>query len=276
METTYQRKSVGVSNERFFAGSQNGVAIASRPIPMASGRRADLKGLRHTVQESKPLALSGTMAAVFAHEVANPLNGISVGLELVKRTLERGEFDTGRLIATLRGTMLEIDRLGSLLNEFRDIACPQTIDFQKTDLVKNTKEVLSCQYAAYRKLGITIEVQFKNPLPPVRADADKIKQVVLNLCKNAVEAMPDGGCLTVKGYRFAQMVVLEISDTGAGIPEGLDPFELFRTTKRDGSGLGLPLVRQIVSAHNGIIEYTSKPGHGTTFKIYFPAADLET
>ena len=276
MERTYQRKSVDVFNERFVAGSQNGAAIASRPIAMAHGCHADLKGLEHRTQESERLALLGTTAAVFAHEVANPLSGIAVGLELVKRALEGGDADIRLLIDTLQGAMLEIDRLGSLLNEFRDIARPQNTDFQKTDLVKDTREVLSCQCDAYRKLGITVELQFDNPLPLVMADADKIKQVVLNLCHNAVEAMPDGGYLTVKGYRLARTVILEISDTGAGIPEGLDVFELFRTTKRNGSGLGLALVRQIVSAHNGTINYTSEPGRGTTFKLYLPAADWET
>jgi two-component system sensor histidine kinase HydH len=242
---------------------------------MARGRHTDLKGLEHTAQESERLALLGISAAAFAHEVANPLSGLSIALELVKRSLESAEFDVRLLIATLQGAMLEINRLGSLLNEFRDIATPQNIDFQIIDLVKNTKEVLSCQYHAYRKLGITVELQFDNPLRPVMADADKIKQVVLNLCNNAVEAMPDGGYLTVKGYHCAQTVVLEISDTGTGIPESLDVFELFRTTKPGGSGLGLPLVCQIVSAHKGTIKYTSVlgPGHGTTFKVFFPAAD---
>ena len=276
METTYQRKSVGVSNERFVAGSQNGLASVSRLPSMARGRHADLKGLEHTAPESERLALLGTMASVFAHEVANPLSGISIALEFVKRRLESAEFDVRLLIAKLQGAMLEINRLGSLLNEFRDIASPKNIDFQRTDLVKNTEDVLSCQYDAYRKLGITVELQFDNPFPSVMADADKIKQVVLNLCNNAVEAMPDGGYLIVKGYHFAQTVVLEISDTGTGIPEGLDVFELFRTTKPGGSGLGLPLVRQIVSAHNGTIKYTSEPGRGTTFKLYLPAADSET
>jgi signal transduction histidine kinase len=275
METTSQRKSVGISNEGFVASNQNGLAIAPRPISMVHGCHADRKGLEPTVQENERLALLGTMAAVFAHEVANPLSGISAGLEFAKRSLESGEFDVGPLIATLEGTILEIDRLGSLLNEFRDIANPQNIDLQKIDLAKKTKEVLSCQYDAYRELGIAVELQFDDPLPPVMAHADKIKQVILNLCNNAVEAMPDGGYLTVKGYHFARTVVLEIRDTGTGIPQNLDVFELFRTTKPDGTGLGLPLVRQIVSAHNGTINYTSVPGpgHRTTFKISLPAAE---
>jgi signal transduction histidine kinase len=214
------------------------------------------------------------MAAIFAHEVANPLSGIFIALEFVNKALESPELNIRSLTATVQGTMREIERLRSLLTEFRGIAQPQRIKFEKVDLEKATREVLSCQHAAYTKLGVTVEVQFENPLPTVRAQPDKIKQVVLNLCKNAVEAMPDGGCLTVKGYPFAQTVVLEISDTGVGIPANLDVFELFRTTKRDGSGLGLALVWQIVLAHSGTINCTSEqgPGHGTTFRISLPAA----
>ena len=260
METPYQKKNTDVSKDRFVAGSQNGAV--PRLTSMPRGRHATLQRRGQRTQEPERLALLGTKAAVFAHEVASPLSGISVGLELLKSALERGEADIRLLIADLETTMLEIHRLASLLNEFRDFAGSQNTDFQKIDLMKNAREVLSCQYDGYRRLGITVELQFDNPLPPVMADADKIKQVVLNLCNNAVEAMPDGGYLTVKGYHFARMVILEISDTGAGIPEGLDVFELFRTTKRDGSGLGLPLVRQIISAHNGTINYTSEPGRG--------------
>ena len=103
-----------------------------------------------------------------------------------------------------------------------------------------------------------------------------MKQVILNLCKNAIEAMPEGGCLTLKSYHSGQAMVLEICDTGVGVPEDMDVFELFRTTKPGGSGLGLPIVQQIISAHNGTIDYTTEPGHGTTFKISLPAADSET
>jgi signal transduction histidine kinase len=86
-----------------------------------------------------------------------------------------------------------------------------------------------------------------------------------------VEAMPEGGCLTLKGYlSSADTLVLEVSDTGIGIPEGMDIFEIFRTTKPDGTGLGLPLVSQIVSAHRGTVDYFSEPGKGTTFKLTLP------
>jgi signal transduction histidine kinase len=96
--------------------------------------------------------------------------------------------------------------------------------------------------------------------------------VILNLCKNAVEAMPKGGCLAVKSYSFGDAVVLEIIDNGVGIPKEANIFALFKTTKIEGSGLGLAVVEQIVSAHNGTIDYTSELGSGTTFKIVFPIA----
>jgi signal transduction histidine kinase len=212
------------------------------------------------------------MASVFAHEVANPLTALSSALQFVQNALERKEFDSP-LRAVVHGALQEIDRLGSLLTDFRGIAHPRIAALKRTDLVKNAQEALACQLEAYRALGITVQLQFNDLLPPVMADGDKIKQVILNLCKNAVEAMPDGGCLTLNGHLADQMVVLEISDSGVGIPEGVNIFELFKTTKPDGSGLGLPLVQQIVSAHHGTIEYSTEPGRGTTFRIYLPLAN---
>jgi signal transduction histidine kinase len=123
---------------------------------------------------------------------------------------------------------------------------------------------------SYSASGVKVNVQFSEPLFLIRADKERIKQVVLNLCKNAVEAMPSGGVLTIKPYQLNDHMILEISDTGTGIPEGIDVFQLFKTTKTDGSGLGLPIVQQIVSEHRGTIEYASVPGKGTTFKISLP------
>lgn len=108
-------------------------------------------------------------------------------------------------------------------------------------------------------------------MPLVELDAAKMRQVILNLCKNAVEAMPDGGCLTLKGYRSRGMVVLEISDDGVGVRHDVNIFDLFKTTKPGGTGLGLPLVQQIVSAHKGTIAYKSESGRGATFQVSLAA-----
>jgi signal transduction histidine kinase len=223
--------------------------------------------------ETERLAVLGMAAAVFAHEVANPLAGLSGSLETVESLIDSQRADGDFLISMVHIARREVGRLVSLLDEFRAVASPQIPEFRPTDVLKSIKEVLACQFDGYLALGIAVDLQFPNPLPPVMADAGKLKQVVLNLCKNAVEAMPGGGSLTLKGYQAGQSVILEISDTGIGVSDDVDVFELFTTTKPGGSGLGLPLVRQIVSAHNGALVYTSEPGHGTTFKVSLPAAE---
>jgi PAS domain S-box-containing protein len=221
-------------------------------------------------QETERLALVGTMAAVFAHEVANPLSGLSASLGFVENDLEEKDFDVPSLRATVQGAMREVDRLVTLLNEFRSLAAPQRLDLKLTDFQEIIEEILASEKLAYRAAGITVKTDFES-LPMIRIDPAKIKQVVLNLCKNAVEAMRGGGCLMVKAYLSELMVVLEISDDGIGVAHGVNIFELFKTTKPCGSGLGLPVVQQIVSAHNGTINYTTEAGQGTTFKVCLPA-----
>ena len=224
-------------------------------------------------QETERLALLGTMAAVFAHEAGNPLAGILLSLKCVESQLEKQEVDDPFLISTIRGAIGEVGRLGSLLKEFRSLVSEQTLDLKCTNLVKIAEEALALEMITYRAAGITVKFTFEDALPLVRLDTAKIKQVILNLCRNAVEAMPNGGCLTLKGYRARGMVVLEVSDDGVGVPDDVNIFELFKTTKPGGTGLGLPLVQQIVSAHDGTIAYKSKPGRGATFKVSLPLSE---
>jgi two-component system, LuxR family, sensor kinase FixL len=230
----------------------------------------DRKQWSHKAQETERLALVGTMAAVFAHEVANPLSGLSASLQFVESDLKKKNFDLPFLRATVQGAMREVDRLVSLLNEFRSLALPQSLDLKLTDFQEIIEEILASEKLAYRTVGISIKTDFES-LPLINIDPAKIKQVVLNLCKNAIEAMRGAGCLMVKVYRSELNVVLEISDNGIGVPHDVNIFELFKTTKPCGSGLGLPVVQQIVSAHNGTITYTTEAGQGTTFKVCLPA-----
>jgi signal transduction histidine kinase len=117
--------------------------------------------------------------------------------------------------------------------------------------------------------GIRVEQDFETDLPTLMADGERLKQVLLNLFKNALEAMPQGGILTVRGNRSAESLVLEVIDTGVGIPPGINIMESFASTKHEGKGLGLLIVRQIVAAHHGTITYSSVPGR-TVFRLALP------
>jgi signal transduction histidine kinase len=102
-------------------------------------------------------------------------------------------------------------------------------------------------------------------------DREKIKQVLINIVRNAIEAMPDGGSLTLCARRADGGVAIDVADTGTGIEPGLDIFDFFVTTKRGGTGLGLPIARRIVEAHGGNLSYESEPGRGTTFTVMLKA-----
>jgi PAS domain S-box-containing protein len=232
------------------------------------GRVVERNRAEEKLRESERLATMGATAAVFAHEVANPLNGLSTTIQLLQRRLMK--LNDPSVNSSLEDVFSEISRLKSLLNEFRSLARPKQLKLEPTDLAKIAGEVLSTGVAAQNNPKIRVVEGFEADLPLVPANAEKLKQVLLNLCKNAFEAMPDGGTLTLRGRRTDGRVSLEIEDTGAGIPKGIDIFELFTTTKSHGTGLGLAIVRQIIGAHGGTITYSSQPGKGTTFRLSLP------
>jgi signal transduction histidine kinase len=274
MERTYDRiKGGGFSKKSFAAGTKDVVGSVARLRSVVGGSQPDRKRSEQKAQENERLSLLGCRAAVFGHEVANSLTVISSSLQFVEMKLETKQVDDPGLIAVVKGAVGEIDRLGSLLNEFRSPVSFQTSDLISADLVKVIEEVLALETLVCRARGIIVKFEFENAIPPVKLDAAKIKQVVLNLCKNAVEAMPQGGCLTLNVYQSDRTVVLEINDNGIGMSDSVNMFELFQTTKPGGSGIGLSVVQQIVWAHNGTITCTSDAGHGTTFKIVFPIAN---
>ena len=224
-------------------------------------------------QESKPESFLGNSAAIFGHEAANSLALISSSLQYVDAAVENQEVDAHTLKATLARAIREIDDLALSLREFcLSVVQSQRLRFEIGDLTKVVEDVLALQNFVCRSAGIAIKFECENALPAIRLDPAKMKQVILNLCKNAVEAMPQGGCLTVKLYRCAESIVLEISDSGVGLPDCVNVFELSTTTKPGGKGIGLFIVQQIVTAHDGTITHWSEPGCGTGFKVVFPIA----
>ena len=229
------------------------------------------KEMEQKLRERERLATLGTTAAVFAHEIANPLNGLSVSLDLIKTALGEGVTDEVR--ETIEVASLEIQRLTALLKDYRSLARPRQLHLQLTDLRKLAEAVLASQIRRYRALKVKVEMQFDGQLPLVMIDQERIKQAILNLCQNAVEAMPDGGTLTVGGLQHGNDIVITVRDSGTGIAPGVDIFQLFSTTKPEGSGLGLAIVQQIAADHGGTVDYVSEVGKGTTFRIILPLGD---
>ena len=234
------------------------------------GRVVERKRAEEQLREKERLAAMGSTAAVFAHEVANPLSGISTTIQLLRKQLTKQ--NDPMINSSLDDLGVELHRLQALLNDFRSLSRPKKLNIQPADLAQITKEVLTTGVAIPEQPVIKVVEEFDPELPVIMADGEKLKQVLLNLCKNAIEAMPKGGTMTVRGKRSGNRVMLEIEDTGVGIAPGIDIFDLFTTTKREGTGLGLAIVRQIMSAHAGRIAYTSEPGKGTIFRLIFPLA----
>jgi PAS domain S-box-containing protein len=225
------------------------------------------KQLEQTMRERDRLATMGVTAAVFAHEVGNPLNGISTTVQMLQRYFKQqnDSYATSTLIELQR----EIQRLTSLLHDFRSLSRPQKLDLARIDLARLVGDVLTIQASEFSEFHVEVKKEFPAALE-VTVDEERVKQVLLNLCKNSVEAMPTGGTLTIRGYASGENICLEITDTGVGVPKGVDIFELFTTTKPMGTGVGLAVVRQLISAHGGTITYVSEPNQGATFFLRFP------
>jgi signal transduction histidine kinase len=231
-----------------------------------------MKNLSETDREpysNEHLAAMGLAAAVLAHEIANELNVVLCAVQEAEAELGE-QHEQHRVTSALHEAKGGIERLCSLLQQFRNLARPQKLKLQPTDMACVVKELFAAEKVRYAAQGIHVELDFMRNLPRLMLDVEKFRQALLNLCTNAAEAMPEGGTLKVRAHRSKSNVSLEISDTGVGIPAGVDVFALFATTKPQGTGLGLAIVRQIISAHGGSITYSSQPGTGTMFRLMLP------
>jgi len=240
-------------------------------------RQEEAKRAEEKIRESERLAAMGATVAGITHEIANPLNGMYSTVQLLELELaDPGAKSEEEMRSTVGYLKNEIERLRSLLQDLRFLTRPGQLNLASVSVADVAADMLSLESASYKERGIRIETDFSPSLPPVRADREKFKQTLLNLCKNAAEAMPQGGLLRLRGFSGGNEVIVEVSDTGIGIPNDVDAFELFTTTKPSGLGLGLAIVRQIVAAHGGTISYQSEPGRGTVFRVAIPTAAAES
>jgi two-component system sensor kinase FixL len=220
--------------------------------------------------ENERLAAIGGTAARIGHEIANPLNGIYLTLQLIEQRLARQPLADERVATDILKVKREIGRLNQLVQEFRTLARKQAYRFRPTHLVTLLHEVVDLQRPVCEASAIKVVLSSAADLPAVDIDEDKLKQALLNVLKNAIEAMAHGGKLSIEAGRNGDDIIIAVSDTGTGITPDRDVFAPFFTTKKEGSGLGLIIVRQIVAAHGGAITYDSQAGEGTTFRITLP------
>jgi two-component system sensor kinase FixL len=232
---------------------------------------SDRARIEQQLAHKNRMASVGLLASMFAHEVGNPLNNMFIHAQMLQRKVARHQLqDT---VGDGLGLIMdELRRLTNLLHEFRELY-QNTPTLVPVSIVVVLSDVLRTQVIEPRLERIQLCEDIEPGLPPVLGNRDKLKQVFINLCKNAIEAMPNGGELTIRAKLVNGQVIVEITDTGNGIPADIDPFEAFHTTKPRGSGLGLPVVRQIVLDHGGEVKFVTEAGRGTTFWVELRATD---
>jgi|RhiMetdeSRZDD1v2_1073273.scaffolds.fasta_scaffold284867_2 signal transduction histidine kinase len=240
----------------------------------AEARRAydDLKDAQQRLLQNERMALLGTFASGLAHEVRNPLNSIALQLSLLERRIAGAEPRLREQLAELAFVIREeIRRLDALVGDFLLFSRTSRIQLQPTDLDALVDEVTRLLRPEARGAGVTLRrKRVGGPVPSLTADPEKLKQVVINLVRNAIEAMPEGGSVALESGLRDGRAVVEVRDNGPGLPERVDIFQLFVTTKPKGTGLGLSIAQQIVHAHGGEIAASSEPGKGATFTIVLP------
>jgi two-component system, LuxR family, sensor kinase FixL len=235
---------------------------------------SDKIGLQERLLERERLAAIGTTAASFAHEIGNPLNSMYMHAQLLERRLARhGQDVDPRVHASVAALLGETRRLSHLLDEFRALARRHRLSVVPTDLSGLVEDVLSSEVPTLIARGITVARELPPQLRTGFIDAEKIRQVLLNLIKNASDAMPDGGCLRLRVIESDTRVRIEVQDTGCGMPTDIDVFEPFVTSKPEGTGLGLPVALQIVQAHGGTLRHEPAEGGGTVFILELPRRD---
>jgi signal transduction histidine kinase len=224
------------------------------------------------LQRANRLSSLGMLAAGIAHEIRNPLVAVKTFLDLLPQRLHDAEF-----LGEFRElSQSELRRVNDLISDLLALGKSTTAQRRAIDLGGTLEPVVRLMEAPARKRQIEIAIDIDPSLPLVWADPDQLKQIALNLLLNAIDAGPAGSTvsLTVRA-RDGTMATLEIHDDGGGIPaEHLENiFEPFFTTKETGTGLGLPLVHQMVVEHGGEITVDSDPGRGTTFHVTLPLAE---
>jgi signal transduction histidine kinase/putative methionine-R-sulfoxide reductase with GAF domain len=230
---------------------------------------ADLKKTEAQLIRSEKLAALGQLAAGIAHEIRNPLTSINILIHSLRQNISSGESRS----EDFKVIEEEIHRINEIVDQFLRFAKPAPPHLERTEVTSIFEEILQLLRPQMEKLRISVQKDFRS-VPLITIDNEQMKQVILNLLMNSIQAMPEGGQFRLEGEvsKDGQWVELSIRDSGVGIPpEDMDKlFDPFFSTKEGGIGLGLSIAHRIIDQHHGKIEVTSNPNEGTIFTVYLP------
>ncbi len=215
-----------------------------------------------------------TLAGGLAHEIRNPLSTIGMNLELLAEELESDDSQRARRMLRRIGNLQgECRNLEEILNAFLQFARAGELHLSDGNLNTFVSDYVDFLEPQANSMEVELRPHLDSDLPVVMLDKSLMRQALVNLCRNAIEAMPEGGSIDLLTRTRGDDVVLEIIDTGKGMDEKTrgQMFQAFFSTRSGGSGLGLPTVRRIVEAHHGRISCESEVGKGTRFTITLPA-----
>lgn len=248
-----------VSSLSIVFGGKESILSIGKDITL---RKVQTEGL---LQKSEKLATLGQMAAGIAHEIRNPLTSIKGFIHLLKsNNLDEEYFDI---------VFSELERINSIVGEFLVLAKPSVTNFVEQDVTILIKDIVTLIDTQSILSNVQIFVEFESDLPMVNCEKNQLKQVFLNIIKNSIEAMPNGGIIDVKvKVKEVGKISIEIIDQGIGIPkERISTLgEPFYSTKEKGTGLGLMTCFKIIESHNGELIINSKLNEGTTIEIILP------
>jgi signal transduction histidine kinase len=231
--------------------------------------------LEREAQHAQHFALLGRLAAGVSHEIRNPLSAIFLHVDLLEEELRQPSPESAAaLTQALTEIKAQLARLDDLLQDYLSLARVATIERTPQDLGGAVQAWAQEWQPLATSHGVRLQLEDMEHLGTVPLHASTLRRAILNLMQNALDAMPQGGTLTLRGEGTATEVQLQVRDTGSGIPTEQLPhiFEPLYTTKQEGTGLGLYIMQEIVAAHRGKVNVESVVGQGTTFTLTLPRA----
>src|SRR5580692_1115150 len=231
------------------------------------------RSLHDEIEISRQMSASGRTTRGVAHEVKNPINAIVLHLQLLQSKLRQIDPDTRRHMDIIGKEIHRLDRVVQILVDFTR---PRDLHLDEIDMRRLLEDVIMLATPDTEQHGVTVKRKLGTEPLGVRVDLDLMKQAILNVIINGMQAMPQGGTLTISVRRDEDSVITEIRDQGVGIPHELQEkiFELYFTTRKGGSGIGLAQTYQALQWHYGSIDFETVEGQGTTFRLRLPVIEI--